>query len=308
MKKAIVLLSTYNGERFLREQLDSVLNQIGLEIHLLVRDDGSTDSTVTILKEYQSHGMLTWYTGANLGPAQSFMHLLAHAKEFLHLSGKDDCLYAFCDQDDVWDNDKLQVAASKMDSSKERPAFYASQTRSVDTCLQSLPTPVLTPLLTQEESLIYSFVTGCTVVMNATMRDMVLKGQMPKRGVLHDGWCYMIAQAVGAYVVFDPTPHISYRQHEHNVVGLVNSPIHEWKQRVKRVLYTDSGIRSEVATFLLQNYKKWMDAESQQVVQKFIDGKKSFMQRLKLLTSRNYVTGDARTTLYFRIALLLNTY
>ena len=306
--EVIVLLSTYNGECYLREQLDSVLNQIGVNVRLLVRDDGSTDSTVMILNEYQSNGMLTWYTGENLGPAQSFMHLLIHANKHLHLSEGEEYLYAFCDQDDIWDNDKLFVAVSRIGGCKEKPAFYASQTRSVDSLLRPLHTHILTPLLTLEESLIYSFITGCTVVMNAAMRYIVLKGQIPQTGILHDGWCYMVAQAVGAYIVFDPIPHISYRQHEGNVIGMIDNPIHQWKLRFKRIIHGAFNTRSQLASFLLKNYKESMSTESQQVVKEFVDGKNSFMQRLKLLVSRRYITGDIRTTVYFRIALLLNTY
>lgn len=306
--KIIVLLSTYNGECYLREQLDSVLNQNGVDVQILVRDDGSTDSTTMILNEYQSTGRLTWYKGENLGPAQSFMHLLAHAGDVLHIKDENEYLFAFCDQDDVWDNCKLYIAASQIEKYQRIPTFYASQTRSVDSQLRPLFTPKLTPLLTLEESLIYSFVTGCTVVINSALRHYVLKGQMPEKGILHDCWCYMVAQAIGAYIVFDPVAHLSYRQHEHNVIGLRDSPFRVWRLRIRRVLFKSPHIRSRIAACLLRNYKEWMSVESQQVVQRFVEGKSSFFKRLKLLFSHRYITGNVSTTFYFRIALLLNTY
>lgn len=75
--KAAVLMSTYNGARFIREQLDSILDQTGeFELDLWVRDDGSTDGTKDILNDYESRGLLRWYTGENLGPAQSFLDLV----------------------------------------------------------------------------------------------------------------------------------------------------------------------------------------------------------------------------------------
>lgn len=93
--KAAVLMSTYNGARFIREQLDSILDQTGeFELDLWVRDDGSTDGTKDILNDYESRGLLRWYTGENLGPAQSFLDLVRRTL------GYD--WYAFADQDDFW--------------------------------------------------------------------------------------------------------------------------------------------------------------------------------------------------------------
>ena len=79
MKNVLVMLSTYNGEKYLREQIESVLKQENVKISILVRDDGSTDNTCNILEEYQKKGLLRWYTGKNLKPAKSFIDLIFHA-------------------------------------------------------------------------------------------------------------------------------------------------------------------------------------------------------------------------------------
>ena len=65
-------MSTYNGEKYLREQIDSILNQTGVLVHLLVRDDGSSDGTTEILNSYSEDGKLDWYTGRNKGAALCF--------------------------------------------------------------------------------------------------------------------------------------------------------------------------------------------------------------------------------------------
>ena len=93
-KKVLILLSTYNGERYIKEQIESLLKQENVKVSILVRDDGSTDGTINILNEYQKQGKLKWYTGENLKPAKSFMNLVENAPEYEY--------YAFCDQDDVW--------------------------------------------------------------------------------------------------------------------------------------------------------------------------------------------------------------
>ena len=80
--KITVLMSTYNGDRYLIEQIESILNQKDAHVNIIVRDDGSTDQTQAILRQYQEKGALTFYTGENLGPERSFLHLLQHAPEY----------------------------------------------------------------------------------------------------------------------------------------------------------------------------------------------------------------------------------
>ena len=106
MKSIQVLLSTYNGARYLREQLDSLLSQENVDIKILVRDDGSTDDTIKILNEYQNRGLLAWYTGPNMRPAKSFLNLLIQSPESE--------VYAFCDQDDVWKPEKMYMAVCQL--------------------------------------------------------------------------------------------------------------------------------------------------------------------------------------------------
>ena len=92
MKEITVLMSTYNGEMFIREQIDSILNSKDVELQLLVRDDGSSDQTIPILKSYQTKKKLSFYQGHNVRPAKSFMELLCKAPSSKY--------YAFSDQDD----------------------------------------------------------------------------------------------------------------------------------------------------------------------------------------------------------------
>ena len=100
--KVCVLISTYNGEKFLDEQIASILAQKGVEVDILVRDDGSSDMTCSLLERWQKEGKLKWYKGENLGFARSFMNLLKTASVYDY--------YAFCDQDDVWLPEKLKKA------------------------------------------------------------------------------------------------------------------------------------------------------------------------------------------------------
>ena len=96
-------MSTYNGEQYLEQQIVSVLNQENCEVELLIRDDGSTDKTMDIIRKYSSLYNVDYYCDYNLKSAKSFMHLLNNCDKKYDY-------YAFCDQDDVWDKDKLCIA------------------------------------------------------------------------------------------------------------------------------------------------------------------------------------------------------
>lgn len=121
MKKIIVLMSTYNGELYLEEQLRSIINQKftedEYEVQILVRDDGSSDKTIPILEKYREKGLLDYYTGKNMGYPKSFWHLLKNADDADY--------YAFADCDDVWFEDKLARAVERLsrEGGGRRPAF-----------------------------------------------------------------------------------------------------------------------------------------------------------------------------------------
>ena len=128
MEKVCVLMSTYNGEKYLKEQLDSILNQNSIIVDILIRDDGSTDKTLNILDEYnKKYNNIRYYTGENLKSAKSFLDLLFTAGEYDY--------YSFSDQDDVWDRDKLLVAVSKL---KEGYNLYGCKKKIVNSNLEPL--------------------------------------------------------------------------------------------------------------------------------------------------------------------------
>ena len=116
MNKVLILMSVYNGEKYLVEQIESLIHQERVDVSILVRDDGSSDGTIDILENYKTKGILDFYTGENLRPARSFMHLLFNAP---------DCdYYAFCDQDDVWLPEKLLVATDALKDVNGPSMFY----------------------------------------------------------------------------------------------------------------------------------------------------------------------------------------
>ena len=137
MKKVQVLLSAYNGEKYLEEQIRSILAQEHKQLTLLIRDDGSTDHTIDIIKRYaDNYENVAYYTGKNLGVQQSFFNLMKHADKTADF-------YAFADQDDVWMPDKITRAIALLEKeSTDLPLLYASETKLVDEHLAELPVKI----------------------------------------------------------------------------------------------------------------------------------------------------------------------
>jgi len=290
-------MSTYNGEKYICQQIDSILQQEDVEVNLLVRDDGSTDKTHSILKDYAEKGMLSWYKGDNLGPAHSFLQLLKDAPESDY--------YAFSDQDDYWQKDKISTAINKIRCSNE-PSLYFCQTQLADKDLTPIPTPVLKPLCTFGEALVYQFIGGCTMVMNNALRDIVISYN-PSFLQMHDVWIYCIAKAVDAVVYYDPIPHILYRQHETNVVGQGYGQLKEWKKRIGRLLNKRQE-RYHIAVELQHGYQELMNQENADLLEKFVLAKQNFSKRMALVSDKHFRCSDAGTYRRFILSLLLNTY
>lgn len=300
MKKVLVLMSTYNGTTYLAEQVDSILQQTDVQVELLVRDDGSTDGTQDFLQQQQECGRLNWYQGENVGPAQSFLSLLRDAPQADY--------YALADQDDVWLPQKLSTAIQHLANAPQAtPALYFGQTLPVDSHLQPLPYVPLTPCRTLGEALIHYFVGGNTMVLNHDLRQWVNR-HTPQHIEMHDVYLYALALALGSQVVFDPTPHILYRQHSGNVVGSPKSQFWgDWKKRLHRILHQQE-LRSHMAIEIWKGYAPHLKDETRNLLHDFVEAKRSFKARLALLSDSRLRCSHPATQRMFRIALLLNTY
>ena len=167
----IVLMSTYNGERYLRKQLDSLLNQTLRPDEILIRDDGSKDDTMAILEEYASlYPFIRYYNGENKGPARSFWELICRCDKADY--------YALCDQDDVWFPEKLAVAVKNLEKEKsEIPLLYCSRYTLTDKDLVALNSDVssLYGFTDFPHALLYHTAPGCTFVYNQAAREKIEK-------------------------------------------------------------------------------------------------------------------------------------
>lgn len=208
-KKIQILLSAYNGESYLREQMDSLLKQTWPDLEILVRDDGSTDQTSVILQEYErQYANVKVFSEENIGLVDSFFRLL---------DWSDADYIAFCDQDDVWMEQKVERAVAALER-VQGPAMYCGNKMLVDAQLREIGSSDQGGIRPGfGNALIENIATGCTMLLNRELTEKI-KGHIPRKAILHDWWCYLVASYYGT-VVYDSTPYIYYRQHGNNQVG-----------------------------------------------------------------------------------------
>lgn len=232
MHSVLVLLSTYNGERFLREQLDSLYNQSGVDIHILARDDGSKDSTVEILEEYKANrGHLTILKGENIGAGKSFFEVSYYAqKEFSQFD-----YYAFCDQDDVWLPDKLISAVNSLENVDNNKLYFCRENY-VDKDLNFIGAAPSIKYFDYTTCVYRNPALGCTMVFDKQLFDnfCLASSTSTELNSLHDSWMFMCAMFTGAHVIADNNIHLQYRQHGNNVTLAKKNTLQRYKTALKR--------------------------------------------------------------------------
>lgn len=279
-KKVQVLLSAYNGETYLPAQLDSILSQKGVQVSVLVRDDGSKDRTLRILRRYvKKYENISVYAGSNLGTAKSFFDLLKHADSACHY-------YAFADQDDIWMKEKLACAASCLERLEQTygtnlPLLYAGNVTWASKGLQ-MQKKINTRCNKQPSfgnALVENICMGCTQVFNRSLLELAAS-HPPKGNVIHDWWMYLTAACFGM-VIYDRNAHMLYRQHEKNQIGMRKSQGARWKHRLLHVKSLRYKL-SRQAVFFRDAYKGLLDLAVQEQYRKK-DRKGSNARSLELL-------------------------
>jgi len=269
--KVQVLLSSYNGENYIREQLDSILSQ-QTAVELLIRDDGSTDSTPDILREYaEKHSNIQVLYGENVGVIQSFFALLQAADSTSPY-------IALADQDDVWLPEKLaraqeMLAKQEQQSGASLPLVYCSAKKLVDEKLQPLPNGIHYPEVHPEfgNALVENMCTGCTCVFNGDLLRL-LQGKVPEFTIMHDFWIYLVGTCFGK-AIYDEESYVLYRQHGNNELGEASSLFENYKKRIRNFKKHRWQL-SRQAESLLKCYGDSMPEENKSLVQRFIAARK----------------------------------
>lgn len=274
-------MSTYNGESYIRQQIDSILAQRDVNIKLFIRDDGSSDETRHILAQYSSEypGTVHVFLEENIGIHESFSRLI----NLPNLEG----YVAFSDQDDVWDCDKLITAINCIN--QERVVLYFSSSRLVDSDLNSLnkTTESMNKYIHYQKGnnrILTPGVQGCTMVMtNDFFRSVVTRGYPTYYG--HDTWIPIVAFYT-SNVYYDPTPHMSYRQHNNSWTGNRKD---RFSQLRKEFRFFIAGMRrySTLATDLLRAYPECQCETNNSVLAVLAKPHKSFSDRIRLILCKD---------------------
>jgi glycosyltransferase involved in cell wall biosynthesis len=239
-----ILLAAHNGERYLEQQLVSIAKQTYTSWTLTVSDDCSSDNTLLIVEQFaeQVHQHVAVLTGPNEGSSTAnFCHLIAQAGD-----DNPEDLYAFCDQDDVWHEDKLLRAAIWHARHQDHAIrLYCGRTQFVNKALYPIG---LSPNINYPPSfgnaLVQNIASGNTMVFSHAVL-MAQKRISPHHSVWHDWTTYIVATALGGLIRFDVEPCLYYRQHDGNVIGSNDSLL----AQLKRLKFVFSG-----------RFKNWNDA------------------------------------------------
>jgi len=218
--KVAILMGVYNGQTYLKEQMESFLNQDMTDWTLWVSDDGSTDGTWNFLENYQSKsdGRIHLVKGPKEGFVKNFLSLVCNPEiKALY--------YAYSDQDDIWHNDKLSKAVAWLDTiPQETPALYGAMSCMIDEQGQELGLSLkFSEPFNFKNAIVQNVAAGNTMVFNQAACNLLRKAGYNKKVACHDWWTYILVAACGGQINIDSTPVLQYRQHSNNVIGSNNN-------------------------------------------------------------------------------------
>jgi glycosyltransferase involved in cell wall biosynthesis len=304
LPKVNVLLSAYNGARYISEQLDSVLSQVGVQVSLYIRDDGSSDDTLQTLERYNAqYEKITVFSGANIGYVASFFKLMLEADRSADY-------FALCDQDDVWLPEKLATAVGCIKNKNNSvPLMYFSRTEYVDQQLSHLGFSADLDILRigYRNALVQNVATGCTIVFNKKARDVVIS-KLPEYCLVHDWWIYLVVATMGE-VVYDRRTFIKYRQHPGNAIGAAETFWGIYKRRLQRFFsrHTAGRVSLQLAEFN-RLYADSLSNTQRENLQLLVDSRNSVSARLRLLFNNGYTRNNKFDSFLLKIMILIGRF
>ncbi|MEE0419951.1 MAG: glycosyltransferase [Lachnospiraceae bacterium] len=266
--KVNIILSSYNGEKYIREQIESLLAQDYPNIEIHIRDDGSTDRTMDILKEYEEKGKIYLYTGENKGFCGSFFELLKLADKGEY--------WSFCDQDDIWLPEKVRLAVEWLEQQKQtEPLLYYSLSEMMDDSgnslgLQKPPNGSLC----FRRALTGTFGVGFSMVINKALRDEMLRCN-PQQVHSHDWLAGAIALGFGTVHVNNQVC-AKYRRLDTSVTKISLGKKIKW---FGHAIKGNSDVKDRNMEFSKQ-YKEKLSSSNQALLSLFDSKKYSFLKSL----------------------------
>lgn len=301
MSMVSIVIATYNGEKYVEEQIESILKSTYQDFKIYIYDDGSKDDTINILKRYESQypeKIHVTQNETNLGVTMNFV------KGFCRTTTD---YIMFCDQDDVWQPEKIAISLKRLrhmeaQTGKDMPMAVFTDAVVVDQKLNPIfasffQSGHLDPKKTDLSHLLMeNKLIGCTVMVNGALRKMIQSHRLPKDIRLHDWWIALTAAAFGRISYVNERT-LLYRQHGSNVVGntgfinYVTNRITNLKKQKEAIL----SLQKQAEEFN-QIYGDLLPEEKRDIIQQFADlHKVGFIKRRALILRYGYLkTGILR--------------
>jgi len=304
MPKVAVLLSTYNGQLFLKDFLKSLCIQQFRDFDLIVRDDGSTDQTLSILDGFVKKLRIIYLKDkGNIGPAKSFIKLLIKAEYSYDI-------YMFADQDDWWECDKISRCVDYFcNTDIAVPTLYCTALELVDSNLQHLRYTSRPNKLSLNNALVENVATGCTIGLNSSAKKLILES-IPHKYTMHDWWIYILLSSFGK-VVFDKKPTIKYRQHNFNTIGGASNFFEKYKRRFVHFFKQEKRgvfLISDQAQAFLECYGHRMTDDVKEQVSLLLPSNKTLLNSLYLFLFSPFHRQKNIDSFILRVLFLLRRY
>ena len=265
-----ILICTFQGEKYLAEQLDSIVMQTEAAPIIWASDDGSSDQTTAILRRYQEklgEDRLHILQGPCQGFVKNFMSMVCNPNIQADY-------YAFADQDDIWMKDKSARALSFLSQvSQNTPGLYCSRTLYVDEQNQVIgPSQAYQHSPSFNNALVQNIASGNTMVFNQAARDLLVAIGQTQPIVYHDWMLYLMVTACGGQVLFDQEPTVRYRQHSNNLIGM-NTSFKSYLARIKILWGGRFATWNNIHTNTLSSMKKFLTPQNQAILAGYIQAR-----------------------------------
>ncbi|MGE6133689.1 glycosyltransferase [Aeromonas salmonicida] len=300
-----ILLSTYNGSKYILEQLASLNAQINVNVDIFIRDDGSNDEVISLIELYaKKNNNVFIFLGDNVGVSRSFFNLLQLTQVKLY------DYYAFCDQDDVWINDKLIAMITAINN--EKPCLVCCSYTVTDDKLNRIRDVIYIEQIDFGRLLVDNNTPGCTMVFNQRLYKLIeesLHNPMAWNVSIHDLWVLMIAAVFGEVRTTNNIG-ILYRQHNNNAIGASTTLLSRLKRSIRGTIRM-CGKHSYIddAVIFNQVFKdNDMPIKAIKVLEDAVNSGGNLSSRLKMIFSNNIYKKGMFRNIYFRLRVLFHFY
>ncbi|HGY1052286.1 TPA: glycosyltransferase [Aeromonas salmonicida subsp. pectinolytica] len=307
MVKVAILLSSFNGVKYISEQINSLLAQEceNARVDIFIRDDGSIDKTTDIISKYaDAHKNIFLIKGGNVGVTHSFFKLIVLEQ----VKGYD--FYAFCDQDDVWIKDKLTAMIAAVNNDK--PCLVCCSYTVTDDNLNSLRDVLCSKHIELGQLLVDNSTPGCAMIFNQKLYKLIeksLHNPMAWNVSIHDMWVLMIAAVFGEVRTTNKIG-ILYRQHNNNAIGASTTILSKIKRSIRGTIrmrskhsYIDDAI------IFNQVFKDDdMPIKAIKVLEDAVNSGGNVSSRLKMTFSNNVYKKGVFRNIYFKLRVLFHFY